>query len=245
VDRTPRRQRPALPHHATGAALRPRLGPRQPMAVLRECAQQRRQRVRGLNRGWRSPPGHIWPGRVLRANRVSDGRQLVFAYGVGSTTVYRSDDLSSPPDRILGGEPVHDLALSPQGDRLAVVLGDQEVGRRIAVLDVPTGLPRTVSGLDASHVRWAPDGEALYATASLPEPDGHLDLAGSGGWTIAFAGGLRRTPLAPVRSGADGSETRRGPSARFTRRTGGSRPLGGRPSGARHVSLDCRGPMVP
>lgn len=127
------------------------------------------------------------PGFCTLPVVTADGERLVFAYTTVVSTLYRADDLDSVPHRLLGGEPIHDLALSPDGRRLAVTLGEPKTGRRIALLELPDGGPRTLSGLDADHVRWAADGESLFATAASP------DLSSRWIWRIPVNGGLPTT----------------------------------------------------
>ena len=109
------------------------------------------------------------PGSCSSPAVSPDGMRLVFAYATYSSTLYGSETLDAAPQRLFGGEPVADLALSRDDKRLAVVLGASGKSRRVAVLDLRNDEQETVTGLDAEHVRWTPDDQSLLVSA--PSPD--------------------------------------------------------------------------
>jgi Tol biopolymer transport system component/DNA-binding winged helix-turn-helix (wHTH) protein len=124
------------------------------------------------------------PGQCSAPAVSADGRSLVFAYAVLEAAVYRADAPGASARRLLSEEVIRDIALAPDARTLAVVVGGLSSGRAISLVDVESGQRRSLSGLEASRLRWAPDGRRLLVGAPSP------DTSASWIWTVPVDGGL-------------------------------------------------------
>ncbi len=124
------------------------------------------------------------PGECSAPAVSADGEKLVFAYAVLTAAVYQAEAPGRPSTRVLSEQVIQDIALAPEGRRLAVVTGGVSSGRAVSVVDLESGDRRSLSGLDASRLRWTPDGRALLVAA--PSPDASAEWI----WTVPLDGGL-------------------------------------------------------
>jgi len=131
------------------------------------------------------------PVQITRGPAVSDspavsadGRRLIFCSGKDKSGLYIAAGPGKSLRRILSQLQVHAFALSPDGRRLALILGGLSRGYSLSVYDIETGSLRTVSALKAEEVAWTPDSTQLVVTA--PSPDGAAVWV----WRLPLDGGL-------------------------------------------------------
>lgn len=101
------------------------------------------------------------------------------------TSLWMIDVTRGKPRRLLAKESdVRVVHWSPNGDRLAVVVGNA-AGSQIEVIDTSGRLLRTISGAgDIGEFSWAPDGSRLVFTSPAEDPE--LPQL----WTVYLATGL-------------------------------------------------------
>ena len=148
--------------------------------------------VDGATNLWIAPVDGGQPTRITRGPGASDsptvsadGRRLVFSYGLGKSAIYTAAAPGRPLSRIMSQEQAHALSLSPDGARLAVILGGLTRGWSLSVYDLASRQLRRVDTIDAQAVSWAPDGEALVVTAGSPDGQAHWV------WRVPLNGGMR------------------------------------------------------
>jgi Tol biopolymer transport system component len=148
--------------------------------------------VEGAANLWIAPVDGGQPTRITRGPGASDspsvssdGQRLVFTYGLSKSAVYTATAPGEPLTRIMSQEQAHALSLSPDGTRLAVILGGLTSGCSLSVFDLASKQLRRVGTIDAHAVSWTPDGEALVVTADSP------DGAANWVWRVPLNGGLR------------------------------------------------------
>jgi Tol biopolymer transport system component len=147
--------------------------------------------VEGASNLWVAPVNGGEPTRITRGPGESDspsisydGRRLAFSYGLSKSAIHLASSPGAPLIRIMSQEQAHALAISPDGGRLAVILGGLPRGFSLAVYDFETQSLRTVGGLDAESVAWMPDGRSLVVTAPAPNQDALWV------WRVPLDGGL-------------------------------------------------------
>jgi len=179
--------------------------------------------VEGASNLWVAPVEGGEPTRITRGPGESDspsvsydGRRLAFSYGLAKSAIYVAAAPGEPMTRIMSQEQAHALSLSPDGRRLALILGGLVRGASLSVYDMASHRMRAVSALEAQSVAWTPDGEKLVVTA--PSPDGTAVWV----WQLPLDGGLPE-PLVRGRDRWEWPDL--SPDGR---RLAGSRRVGGR-----------------
>jgi Tol biopolymer transport system component/DNA-binding winged helix-turn-helix (wHTH) protein len=124
------------------------------------------------------------PGTCTCPAVAHDGRRLVFDFSYHQWYVYLVSEPGGAASQILVEPGIWDVALSPEGSRIAVVLCAEAQSPAVIVLDLGTMERRTVSGLAAFAVAWMPGGRDLLVAA--PAPDGISQWI----WRLPIGGGL-------------------------------------------------------
>jgi DNA-binding winged helix-turn-helix (wHTH) protein/Tol biopolymer transport system component len=124
------------------------------------------------------------PGVCTSPTMSSDGRRLVFNFSHRRWYLYLAAEPGTEPRRILVDPGMQAVALSPDGTRVAIVLGIEAQSPAVSLLDLRTMERRTLSGMAATEVAWMPGGEELLVAA--PAPDGIRSWI----WQVPVGGGL-------------------------------------------------------
>jgi Tol biopolymer transport system component len=129
------------------------------------------------------------PGICTSPTIAHDGLRIVFNFSHRRWYLYVASEPGGEPRRILVDPGIQAAALSPDGSRIALVIGVEAQSPAVSLLDLRTMERRTLSGMAATEVAWMPGGEDLLVAA--PAPDGISSWI----WRIPIAGGLPQPVL--------------------------------------------------
>jgi Tol biopolymer transport system component len=129
------------------------------------------------------------PGVCTSPTMSPDGRRLVFSFSHRRWYLYLAPDARAGARRILVEPGVQAVALSPDGNRLAVALGADGQSPGMSVIDLGTMERRMLSGMAGSAIAWMPEGRDLLIAASAP------DGVSSWIWRLPVGGGLPQPVL--------------------------------------------------
>jgi Tol biopolymer transport system component len=124
------------------------------------------------------------PGVCTSPTMAPNGRRIVFSFAHRRWYLYLASAPADEPRRILVDPGMQAAALSPDGSRIALVIGIEGQSPAVSLLDLRTMERRTLSGMAATEVAWMPGGEDLLVAAPAPDGINHWI------WRIPIAGGL-------------------------------------------------------
>jgi Tol biopolymer transport system component/DNA-binding winged helix-turn-helix (wHTH) protein len=133
------------------------------------------------------------PGVCTSPTISPDGTRLVFNFSYRRWYLYLATEVGAEARRVLVEPGVQDVALSPDGGRIALALGTEGQSPGVSVIDLDTLERQTLSGMAASSLAWMPDGRALLVAAPAPDGANHWI------WRLPLAGGLPQPVLKGTR----------------------------------------------
>jgi Tol biopolymer transport system component len=113
-----------------------------------------------------------------------DGSRIVFVHGIDATTIYLADSPLNEPAPVVTKNLVLSASLSPDGDKLALLMGGRGHDPSLSIMNLSDGSEKPLSLLHAWRIGWCPDERFLLAAGWARETDDNRI------WKIATGGGL-------------------------------------------------------